>query len=70
MGPETKQNRTKRVSRVLCAAGPRGSAEAIDALVGAATERSVQALALVVGGGSAAERFAGPAPGAAVRLSA
>ena len=47
MGPETKQNRTKRVSRVLCAAEPRGSAEAIDALVRAASERSVQAIVLV-----------------------
>jgi uncharacterized protein len=47
MGAETKQSRTQRVTRVLCAAEPRGSADAIDALVHAASDLDVQAIALV-----------------------
>jgi Icc-related predicted phosphoesterase len=47
MGIATEQARTKRVRRVLCAADPRGSAPAIDALVDAAGDHDVQAIAVV-----------------------
>lgn len=48
MGIATEQNRPKRVTRVLCAADPRGSQEAIEALVRAAVaDLDVQAIALV-----------------------
>jgi Icc-related predicted phosphoesterase len=47
MGPEKAQNRSKRVSRVLCAADPRGSEEAIAALLRLAEEADVQAIAVV-----------------------
>ena len=36
MGIATEQNRPKRVTRVLCAADPRGSQDAIEALPGLA----------------------------------
>jgi Icc-related predicted phosphoesterase len=47
MGPEKEQSRPKRVSRVLCAGDPRGSEEAIGALLRAAEELDVQAIAVV-----------------------
>ena len=47
MEPEKEQNRPKRVTRVLCAADPRGSEEAIHALLRAADEFDVQAIAVV-----------------------
>jgi uncharacterized protein len=47
MGIETEQTRPQRVSRVLCAADARGSSEAIDALLRAADDLDVQAIALV-----------------------
>ena len=63
MGAETKQSRTQRVTRVLCAAEPRGSADAIDALVHAAGDLDVQAIALVgdltSGGGDARADYRG-----------
>ncbi|MEA2466418.1 MAG: uncharacterized protein QOJ57_544, partial [Thermoleophilaceae bacterium] len=37
----------QRVTRVLCASEPGGSAEAVDALIDATEDRDVQALALV-----------------------
>lgn len=46
MGVETEQARpAKRVRRILCAADPRGSVEAIDALLRAASSDDVQAIA-------------------------
>jgi uncharacterized protein len=63
MGAETKQSRPQRVTRVLCAAEPRGSADAIDALVRAAGDLDVQAIALVgdltSGGGDARGDYRG-----------
>lgn len=47
MGDETQPARPHRVSRILCAAEPHGSADAIDALVAAAGDLDVQAIALV-----------------------
>jgi Icc-related predicted phosphoesterase len=47
MRPDTRHTRPQRVTRVLCAAAPRGSAEAIDALLRAAADHDVQAIALV-----------------------
>lgn len=41
------ETRSKRVTRVLCAAGPRGSAEAVARLLEAAGELDVQAVAVV-----------------------
>jgi len=47
MRPESRQTQPRRVTRVLCAADTRGSAEAVDALVRAAADLDVQAIALV-----------------------
>ena len=47
MGDETQPARPHRVSRILCAAEPHGSADAISALVDAAGDLDVQAIALV-----------------------
>jgi hypothetical protein len=47
------ETRSKRVTRVLCAAGPQGSAEAVERLLQAAGDLDVQAVAVVgdLGGG-------------------
>jgi uncharacterized protein len=47
MAAETRQTRPQRLTRILCAADPRGSAEAVAALVRAAADRDVQAIAVV-----------------------
>jgi uncharacterized protein len=47
MGLETAQTRAHRLTRVLCAADPRGSEAAIEALLRAAEDLDVQAIALV-----------------------
>jgi uncharacterized protein len=47
MGDTTQPARPQRLTRLLCAAEPRGSAAAIDALIHAAGELDVQAIAVV-----------------------
>ena len=47
MGDTTQPARPQRLRRILCAAEPRGSLEAVEALIRAAGELDVQAIALV-----------------------
>jgi len=47
MGPETEQARPHRVRRIVCAADPRGAEDAIGALLRAADDLDVQAIAMV-----------------------
>lgn len=47
MGAQTKQTRAQRLRRVLCAADPQGSEEAIGALLRTAEDLDIQAIALV-----------------------
>jgi Icc-related predicted phosphoesterase len=60
MGIATQQAWPQRLTRMLCAAHPAGSQAAVDALLGAAGELDVQAIALVgdLSGAAAGERGA------------